>query len=71
MRAIVEEIMTDIMFDIPSDPTIETCVITEDCITKSAQPELTHNLNRKNLNAKEEKPTVVEQTAVQSEDSAS
>ena len=38
LRAIVEEIMTDIMFDIPSDPTIETCVITEDCITKSAQP---------------------------------
>ena len=71
LRAIVEEIMTDIMFDIPSDPTIETCVITEDCITKSVQPELTHNLNRKKLNAKEEKPTVVEQTAVQSEDSAS
>ena len=71
LRAIVEEVMTDVMFEIPSDPTIETCVITAGCITGGERPELTHNLNRKNLRSKEEKPAVVVEQPPRSEDSAS
>ena len=32
LRAIMEDIMTNIMFDIPSDPTIQSVLVTEDCV---------------------------------------
>lgn len=71
LRAIVEEVMTDVMFDIPSDPTIEKCIVTKECVTEGERPELIHNLNRKNLRSKEEKPAIVVEQPTRSEDSAS
>ncbi len=72
LRAIVEEVMTDVMFDIPSDPTIEKCIVTKECVTEGERPELIHNLNRKNLRQKEEKPAVVlEEKQPETENSAS
>ena len=46
LRAIVEEVMTKTMYDIPSDETIEKCIITKETIDKKAPPEFVHNENR-------------------------
>ena len=40
LRAIIEEIMMDIMFEIPSDERITKVVITEDTIKKGGKPEV-------------------------------
>jgi ATP-dependent Clp protease ATP-binding subunit ClpX len=47
LRAVIEEAMTEIMFEVPSDYTIEKCVVTKECITEGAQPELIHNPERR------------------------
>ncbi len=38
LRSIVENVMTDIMFEAPSDTTIKKVVITKECITKGKEP---------------------------------
>jgi ATP-dependent Clp protease ATP-binding subunit ClpX len=38
LRSIMESIMTEVMYEIPSDPTIEKVVITADCVTSGAKP---------------------------------
>ena len=43
LRSIMEETLMDIMFTIPTDPTVEKCVITKDSILKKAAPLLTAN----------------------------
>ena len=40
LRSIIEETMTDIMFDIPSEPDIKGCVIKKDCITGEKAPKI-------------------------------
>ena len=50
LRAIMEECMTDIMFEIPSDTTIEKVIVTKDCIENKTSPEIIRNENRKPLN---------------------
>ena len=40
LRSIIEEVMTEIMFDIPSDEAIEKVVITEPTINDKADPEI-------------------------------
>lgn len=49
LRAIIEEIMLDAMFDIPSSTTVEKCVITKDTVEKKEPPELNYNENRKSI----------------------
>ncbi len=46
LRAVLEESMTNIMFDIPSDHTVEKCIIHKDCITDNKEPELIRNPNK-------------------------
>ncbi len=46
LRAIIEDIMRDIMFEIPSDNTIERCIVTKDTIENKTSPTLVHNENR-------------------------
>ena len=41
LRSILEEVMTQIMFDIPSRDDIAAVTITRDCITGGAEPEIT------------------------------
>jgi len=43
LRAVIEDIMTDIMYDIPSDETIEKVIVHEECVTKNAPPEVIKN----------------------------
>lgn len=40
LRSIVEEIMTEIMFDIPSDESISKVVINDECINDKKSPEV-------------------------------
>ena len=40
LRSIIEEIMRDIMFEIPSTPNISKCIITKDTVLNNAGPEL-------------------------------
>ena len=47
LRTILEDIMLDIMYDIPSDPTIEKVVVTKGCVEKTEKPEITRNENIK------------------------
>ena len=43
LRAIMEEIMTKIMYEIPSDPTIQSVCITERCVREGEQPQITRD----------------------------
>lgn len=56
LRTILEDIMLDIMYDIPSDPTIEKVIVTEGCVNKKSQPEIIHNADK----AKDTNPENVE-----------
>ena len=49
LRAILEEMMLDVMYEIPSSSVIEKCVITKDTVINSNPPELIINENRKPL----------------------
>lgn len=49
LRTILESVMLDIMYDIPSDPSIKKVVVTADCVNKKAAPTITYNTNRKTL----------------------
>ena len=49
LRTILEDIMLDIMYEIPSDPTIEKVVVTRGCVEKKTKPSITYNTNRKAL----------------------
>jgi len=40
LRTIIENLMTDVMYDIPSDETIEEVKITRDCVLGKSKPEL-------------------------------
>lgn len=41
LRGIMEDILTDLMFEAPSDPTIDKIIITEDVIKNGAPPQIT------------------------------
>jgi len=42
LRTIIEEIMLDVMFDVPSDRDITRCVISKETVEQGAQPTLEH-----------------------------
>ena len=46
LRAILEEVMNKIMYDVPSDPTIAKVTITAPCVTEGAQPEIIRDPER-------------------------
>ncbi len=46
LRSIIEDIMRDIMFDVPTNPKIEKCIITKDTVEKKTGPELIINENK-------------------------
>ena len=46
LRAILEEVMLDIMYEIPSVNNVEKVIITKECILDGAKPELIYNENR-------------------------
>ena len=56
LRSIIEERMRDIMFEIPSNPDIEKCIITKETILDNKGPELVINEN-KSKEENSDKPT--------------
>ncbi len=46
LRSILEDIMRDIMFDIPSNPKIEKCIITKDTVLNQKEPTVVINNNK-------------------------
>ncbi|MBE7046486.1 MAG: ATP-dependent Clp protease ATP-binding subunit ClpX [Ruminococcaceae bacterium] len=46
LRSIMEDTMMDVMFDCPSDSTIEKCIINEDCVLNGTSPEIIKQNNK-------------------------
>ena len=46
LRAVMEGMLTQIMYDVPSDPTISKVVITRECVEGAGKPELTRDPNK-------------------------
>ena len=42
LRTIVEDIMLDVMYEVPSDPSISKVMITEGCVAKRTKPKLSY-----------------------------
>ena len=51
LRSIIEEIMRDIMFDIPSNKKIEKCIITRDTVINNASPRIIENPDKEKKTA--------------------
>jgi len=66
LRSIIEEIMRDVMFEIPSNPKIETCIITKETVENNEAPKIIINNNRENVSEKKTK-TKRQTTSKQSE----
>lgn len=59
LRSIIEDIMRDIMYDVPTNPKIEKCVITKETVEKKIPPELVINENKKARSIKIKKKQVM------------
>lgn len=46
LRAIMEEIMTNVMYEIPSDPSIQSVLITERCVRDREKPQVTRDSSK-------------------------
>lgn len=38
LRSVMEDLLTNLMFEVPSDHTIEKVIVNRDCVLKQAQP---------------------------------
>ena len=52
LRAVMEGLLTKVMYDVPSDPTIVKVLITRDCVEGKDQPQLTRDPNKINYSVK-------------------
>ena len=55
LRAIVEGILTDIMYDVPSDNKVERCIVTRETVESNQPPNLVYNENRKPIYRKQKR----------------
>ena len=52
LRAVMEGLLTRVMYEVPSDPTITKVVITKDCVEGRSEPELTRDPEKIRYQAK-------------------
>ena len=52
LRSVMEELLTGLMFDLPSDYTVEKVIINKACVDGEAQPELIRNPEKKQVRIK-------------------
>lgn len=52
LRSVMEGLLTQLMFDVPSDPTIQKVVITAACVTDGASPEIVYDPDKKSARLK-------------------
>lgn len=64
LRAIIEEIMLDVMFDIPSVNNIEKCIVNKETVEEKTQPQMVINENRKPLKKSAGKKSRVKRESV-------
>ncbi len=55
LRSIIEDIMRDIMYDIPSNHKIAKCIITEDTVAKGKKPDIVIDENRTKESVKQKR----------------
>ncbi len=55
LRAIIEHVLTDVMFNIPSIENVEKCIITKDAVLNKAEPRLIYGKDIKSLPQNKEK----------------
>ncbi|MDD5603178.1 MAG: ATP-dependent Clp protease ATP-binding subunit ClpX, partial [Eubacteriales bacterium] len=63
LRAILEETMLDVMFDIPTSVTVEKCTVTKDNVEKSTPPVLVINKDKKEKKPVRKTPASASATA--------
>lgn len=56
LRSVMEGLLTQLMFDIPSEPTVEKVLITAACVTDGAQPDIVYNPDKKARRKTTQKP---------------
>jgi len=64
LRAILEEIMLGVMYDIPSMTNVEKCIISKEVLENNSEPELVLNENRKSLKKTGSKKAKVKKESV-------
>jgi len=64
LRAILEEIMLGVMYDIPSMTNVEKCIISKEVLESHSEPELILNENRKSLKKTGSKKAKVKKESV-------
>ena len=52
LRAVMEGLLTKVMYEIPSDATVVKAVVTKECVEGTAEPELTHDPDKINYSVK-------------------
>ena len=52
LRAVMEGLLTKVMYEIPSDETVVKAVVTKECVEGTAEPELTHDPDKINYAVK-------------------
>ena len=52
LRAVMEGLLTQIMYEVPSDPTIVKVLVTRDCVEGKGQPQLTRDPNKVSYSVK-------------------
>ena len=52
LRSVMENLLTKLMYDVPTDYQIERVTITEDTVKNSAKPELVYNPDREPVKIK-------------------
>lgn len=62
LRSIIEEIMRDIMFEIPSNPKIERCIITKETVKNGEPPRLVINNNKEVMKKEKSKRETTKKT---------
>jgi len=64
LRAIIEEAILEVMYEIPSISNIEKCIITKETIENGQQPELVINENKKSLKKPSQKRSRIKRESV-------
>lgn len=55
LRTVVEDVLSDVMFNAPSDPTISKVVVTEESVSDNTKLEITHDPSKKKNKKPEDK----------------
>jgi len=63
LRAIIESVMTDVMFNIPSIDNVEKCIVTRETVENGAQPTLVYGAVKKTSKKKDKKVAEAEENA--------